>query len=382
MYQDDFPIGPLELLIFQSTSFCNLDCKYCYLPDRSSKKKINIDIIRNTLLKLVEEKIIQDDFCIVWHAGEPTVMPIDFYKKVNELIQEIIPSNVKVTQQIQTNATLLNDEWCEFFNESKMQVGVSIDGPKEINDKNRVLRNGKGTYEEIIKGINLLKKHNIEFSVISVLTNQSINFPADIYNFFKELGPISVGFNIDEEEGVNIKSSIDENSETKLKEFWRTIFQLQLTKSNYLNIREISEFKESLLNMNLSSKSISVGQMTNPLSIITIDTEGNFSTFSPELLGMKDKHYNDFLFGNINTDSFLSIKKNKKFNLVYDDINNGIKKCYDTCDYFTFCGGGAPSNKLYENGNFNTTETKYCKYSKKIIVDALMDEIEERLSIK
>ena len=155
------PLGPIDLLIFQSTSFCNLDCKYCYLPDRDVKNKIDIEKIEITLKRIVEENLIKDSFSIVWHAGEPTVLSIDFYRSVFKLIQEIIPSNIKVYQHIQTNATLLNDEWCEFFIEVDMKVGVSIDGPQHINDRNRVLRNGKGSYEQIITGINYLKKHKL-----------------------------------------------------------------------------------------------------------------------------------------------------------------------------------------------------------------------------
>src|ERR1035438_3215138 len=99
-------LGPIDLLIFQATSFCNLDCKYCYLPDRDIKNKIDIEKVQITLEKIVEEKLIDKEFSIVWHAGEPTVLEINFYKQVYELIKKIIPSDIKVNQHIQTNATL------------------------------------------------------------------------------------------------------------------------------------------------------------------------------------------------------------------------------------------------------------------------------------
>ena len=120
-------LGPLDLLIFQSTSFCNLDCKYCYLPNRALNSKIDIEIIERTLNNVIESGIIKDSFSIVWHAGEPMVIGVDFYRKVNDLIKKIIPKNITVNQHIQTNATLINDEWCDFFNESNMRVGISVD---------------------------------------------------------------------------------------------------------------------------------------------------------------------------------------------------------------------------------------------------------------
>jgi uncharacterized protein len=375
-------IGPVELLIFQSTSFCNLDCKYCYLPDRNSKNKIDLEKIKISISKLIEEELIGDELSIVWHAGEPTVVPIEFYKQVNNIIQETIPKSVKVNFHIQTNATLLTDEWCQFFIDTKMQVGVSLDGPKHINDRNRISRNGKGSFDQVMNGVNLLKKHNIEFTVIAVLTDYSLNYPEEIYQFFKDLGVKELGFNMDEEEGVYTKSTFDSSTELKFKEFWNKIFELQLNMDNYIRIREIHGFTQTLLGNDFSSDKYYNGPMTHPMSILSIDTNGDYSTFSPELLGMKNDYYKDFNFGNVLTDSFRSINKNEKFKTVHNDIIEGIKKCNDTCDYFSFCGGGAPSNKLYENGTFNSTETKFCVYGKKLLVDVFLDKIEKDLSIK
>ena len=382
MSMTDLIIGPVELLIFQSTSFCNLDCKYCYLPDRNSKNRIDLEKIKITFQKLIEESLIGDELSIVWHAGEPTVVPIDFYKQVNKLVQDIIPNNVKVNFHIQTNATLLNDEWCEFFIDSNMQVGVSIDGPKHINDRNRISRNAKGSFDQVINGINLLKKYKIDFTVIAVLTDYSLSYPEEIYDFFKELGVKELGFNMDEEEGVYTKSTFDYSTNSKFKAFWTKIFELQLRMDNYIRIREIHGFTQTLLGNNFTSENYSYGPMTHPMSILSIDTNGNFSTFSPELLGMKNEKYTDFNFGNVMTDSFRSINRNEKFKSVHNDILEGIKKCNETCDYFSFCGGGAPSNKLYENGTFDSTETKYCIYSKKLLIDVFLDKIEKDLNIK
>jgi uncharacterized protein len=380
----NFKLGPVDLLIFQSTSFCNLDCKYCYLPDRDNKKKIDIEIIKAALINIVADNLIEKEFSIVWHAGEPTVMPLEFYEKVNLLIKEIIPSDVKVNQHIQTNATLLNQNWIDFFIKTGMKVGVSIDGPKHITDRNRVNRKGDGTFDKIMEGIALLKQNNIEFSVIAVLTSYSLDFADEIYTFFKGLGVRALCFNMDEEDGVNTKSSLDENSIEKYKIFWKKMFRLQLDKENYMHIREIHGFNEALLNVNVNvnSNGFNLGQMTQPLKIIAIDTEGFFTTFSPELLGMKDEKFIDFNFGNVKTDKFSSILENEKFEKVFNEIITGIKACRNECEYFSLCGGGAPSNKLYENGSFTSTETNFCLYSKKLLADSFLSEIEMELNIQ
>jgi uncharacterized protein len=374
------PIGPLELLIIQGSSFCNIDCKYCYLPDRLSKKKITLETVELAIKNAFDENLVKEEFSIVWHAGEPTALDLGFYVKVNEILDKIVPDGFKVNQHIQTNATLINQEWCDFFVKSKMIVGVSIDGPQFIHDAKRVTRSGKGTYEKTMNGINLLKKNDIEFSVIAVVTDTSLDYPNEIYDFFKNLGTRSVGFNIDEEDGVNLVSSIQNEQEEKLKNFWKIIYKLQLQKDNYLHIREIFGFNEMFLKNNFEELSLNLGQMTTPLKIITLDTDGNFTTFSPELIGMKDERYLDFTLGNVYKNSFRSILDSEKFNLIFSEIMTGIKLCSESCDYFKLCGGGAPSNKLYENKSFASTETKYCKYSRKIIIDSILDEMENCLT--
>ena len=374
-------LGPLDLLIFQSTSFCNLDCKYCYLPNRSLNSKIDIAIIEKTLTNVVESGIIKDSFSIVWHAGEPMVVGIDFYRKVNDLIKKIIPKNIKVNQHIQTNAVLINDEWCQFFKESNMLVGISVDGPKHINDRNRLDLKKRGTFDRVLQGIQYLEKHEIEYSAIAVLTNNSINYPSEIYDFFSSLkGLKSVGFNVDEEDGINIKSTITEDHKSKLKDFWEKIYELQMMEDNYIHVREIFGFNEFFLRTDFNRRKLLSNHMLQPLGIITVDTNGYFTTFSPELIGMDDKTYDDFNFGNVNDNLFKDIEKNQKFQRVFNEIVQGVKKCKLECRYYQFCGGGAPSNKLYENGSFNSTETNFCKFTKQVQVDAFLDVLERSLS--
>ena len=119
--------------------------------------------------------------------------------------------------------------------------------------------------------------------------------------------------------------------------------------------------------------------MVTPLKIITLDTDGNFTTFSPELIGMKDDRFTDFNLGNVHTDSFRDSLNTEKFRTMFGEIMTGIKLCSDTCAYFKMCGGGAPSNKLYENKSFATAETKFCKYSRQIIIDSILEQMEECL---
>lgn len=373
------PTGPIDLLIVQGSPFCNIDCKYCYLPDRLDKKRISVDTVETAVRKLFEEKLVWKEFSIVWHAGEPLAVPLEFYKEVFERIKKITPEGFKIVQHIQSNATLITQEWCDFIKEAGIRIGVSIDGPQFIHDHNRITRNGKGTFEKAMAGVELLKKNEISFTNIAVITSLSLDYAEELFYFFKGLNPASLGFNIDEEDGANTKSTIQGEQEEKLRRFWKTMYKLQLQKDNYIHIREIFGFNEMLVNGDFSKDPQSLGQMLRPYKIITIDTEGNFTTFSPELIGMKDDRFGNFNLGNINTGGFREALNSEKFATMYKEIMQGVKMCKETCDYFRECGGGAPSNKLYENGSFATTETNYCKFSRKVIVDSILDCIEEAL---
>ena len=103
---------------------------------------------------------------------------------------------------------------------------------------------------------------------------------------------------------------------------------------------------------------------------------GDFSTFSPELLNAKSKEYNNFAFGNVNHDNFLGVLTLEKFKSIYTDILNGLMKCKKNCDYFSVCGGGTPSNKYAENGTFDSTETKHCKFKFQEVFDVFFENIE------
>lgn len=121
-------------------------------------------------------------------------------------------------------------------------------------------------------------------------------------------------------------------------------------------------------------------QQTTPFAIITVDCLGNFSTFSPELLGLTSPEYENFTFGNVMTDSFDSVLSKPKFMAVARDIAAGVHRCRDTCEYFAYCGGGAPVNKYFENGSFDSTETMFCRLSKKAVLNVVLEKLEAKVA--
>ncbi len=120
----------IQLLVVQPTPFCNIDCRYCYLPDRTNKAVVAEATLTNLFSQVFASGWVSDGFTVVWHAGEPMVLPVDFYRRAFRLIDGLKPPEVVLTHSFQTNGTLIDDAWCEFFAEERVNVGVSIDGPQ------------------------------------------------------------------------------------------------------------------------------------------------------------------------------------------------------------------------------------------------------------
>jgi uncharacterized protein len=373
--------GPVQLVIIQASPFCNLDCDYCYLPHRSSKHRLALDLLDPLLRQLFASPFVTDAFTIVWHAGEPLVVPIAFYQvafaKIAELDQCYNVTRHKITHAMQTNATLLNQAWCDFIKAHDVKIGVSIDGPAFIHDAHRKTRAGRGTHARTMQGVSLLRSNQINFHVITVLTQDSLDYPDELFHFFMEHGLYYIGFNVEEMEGIHHRSSLTAaGTEARYRAFMERFYTLTKSTSGKLQVREFEQTRHLILR----GKTTGGGQFT-PFSMINVASNGDFSTFSPELLGMESRDYGDFLLGNIAHDTFASVCQTDKFRRMNTDIQVGVARCKRTCAYFSLCGGGAPSNKYCENGSFRSTETMYCRFTHKMLVDIILADIEATLGL-
>jgi uncharacterized protein len=374
--------GPVKLVVIQPTPFCNLDCDYCYLPDRQSKDKFSLDLLEPIFKNLFQSQFIEKEFTVVWHAGEPLAMPVTFYEsafnEINRCDREYNSSRYLISHAFQTNGTLINPAWCDLIKKYRVKVGVSIDGPAFIHDAHRKTRKGLGTHASTMRGISLLQANEIDFSVIAVLTQNSLAFPEEIFNFFMEHRIRNVGFNIDETEGANPSSSLAKvGVEERYRAFMKRLYELTKSTNGYLQVREFEQTKAFIYGTCNSLK----GQFT-PFTMINIAYNGDFSTFSPELLSMKSSHYGDFILGNVRHHTFDSACATDKFKSINRDIQTGVDLCKRTCQYFSVCGGGAPSNKYFENGSFASSETMYCKYTTKILTDIILEDLENSLGLR
>ncbi len=188
------PFGaPLYVMPKPAGASCNLACEYCYYLEKkglypAEPKQLMSDALLEKFIQEYLQSQTMSEVSFTWHGGEPLLRSIGFYKKALALQREYGRGR-HIENCIQTNGTLLNDEWCRFFRENNFLVGVSIDGPKEFHDEYRIAKGGQPTFARVMKGISLLKKHGVDWNAMAVVNDYNADFPLEFYKFFRdELG--------------------------------------------------------------------------------------------------------------------------------------------------------------------------------------------------
>ena len=366
--------GPLELLVVQPTPFCNIDCSYCYLPDRRNTRKITPETLEQIFAWTFRSGLVRQPFVLLWHAGEPMVLPASFYDQASAVLDRCNTSGFEVKQSFQTNATLVDDAWCEFVKRRDIHVGVSVDGPQFLHDRHRKTRRGGGTFAKAHAGMKRLQDHGIDFSVITVLTAESLAYPDELFDFYVENKISSVGFNVEEIEGPNTQSSLSAGgTEERFRRFYSRFLDLVIMSGSPFEVREFQTTQGSLAHRHEAGTRT---QESRPFAILNVDCQGNFSTYSPELLGLSSPRHGDFAIGNVARDTLESVMAQPRFIALDEEIGRGVARCHETCDYAPFCGGGAPGNKYFENSDFATAETLSCRLHKKAMFDVALTKLE------
>ncbi|MGQ0582664.1 MAG: cyclophane-forming radical SAM/SPASM peptide maturase GrrM/OscB [Reyranella sp.] len=373
------------MVIIQPTPFCNINCSYCYLPDRSNKHVISQATVAKLFTELFASGWNNPELTVLWHAGEPLAVPASFYREAFAAIDRLRPKDgpwpVRVRHSFQTNGMLIDDAWCDFFKEWNVGVGISIDGPRELHDANRKTRSGAGTFDKTIAGVRRLRDAGYPFHILSVLGRASLEMPEDMLAFYVSEGIDHVCFNVEESEGDYV-SDLFQGAELRQRyeTFLRTFWHLARADGRIKFVREIDHALPRVFRPEgVRARNIQV----EPLGMINVDSHGNVSSFSPELLGYKNADYDDFLLGNINRQSLAEIYQASVDSAFLRDIRKGVEACRAHCEYFSVCGGGAPVNKFFENGRFDSTTTSFCTLTQMVPTDLILeafDKLEQSLA--
>ena len=210
-----------------------------------------------------------------------------------------------------------------------------------------------------------------------MLTADSLDFPDELFDFYTEHGVTQLSFNVEEIEGPHKTSSMSgESAQRRFVHFLDRFFDLVHASGNRISVREF-DFAFAAIERGGGMPGRGA-QQTTPFGILSVDCHGNFSTFSPELLGLADARYGSFGFGNVMAGPLESALATPGFQAVARDVAAGVERCRETCEYFPHCGGGAPVNKFFENGGFDTTETMFCRLSIQAPLDVVLRKIAEK----
>ncbi|XDA99074.1 cyclophane-forming radical SAM/SPASM peptide maturase GrrM/OscB [Sulfitobacter sp. LCG007] len=364
------------LLILQPTPYCGLDCRYCYLQTRNDRSRMSADtlvaVARNILGPIPPEQRPT----VVWHGGEPTTLPPDWYEQAFALMERESGGH-PLSHAFQTNAVGVGRAWTRLWRRWNVSIGVSIDGPADLHDLSRLTRGGRGSHAITMRGIREIQRAGIDMHVITVLTAASLGRADDLYDFYRENGLRRVAFNAEEEEGQTGGSTLSPGADTvtAYRAFIRRFLARAADDPEPVSCREIESVHQML---RLPHEKRGLNPQVMPFEIVTVAVDGGMSTFSPELIGVASPEHGNFVFGNVRDGGLDVMDAHPAFRRTMSEITAGVTACHASCDLFDICGGGTPANKFFELGSFAGTETLYCRLTRRALLETVLEDIERR----
>ncbi|WP_435058614.1 cyclophane-forming radical SAM peptide maturase AmcB [Streptomyces sp. bgisy060] len=348
-------------VIMQPTTQClPMDCTYCYLPLRKAKHLMTVAVAQAVARPVNAWAAEEPGFEVVWHGGEPLATG-------REHLAALMAPFRGVKHSVQTNAALIDDAWCTFLLEHQVHVGVSIDGPEDMNT-HRVTLAGRPGFRPTMRGIERLRRHGIAYSAIAVVSDPDPADAARFYEFFAELGVTTLGVNVEETEGVN--RTAPETDPARTADFWAALADAWRANPT-IQLREmtrVTHFADAVLHGHTPAPT---GLPWDPLPTITHD--GGVVLLSPELAGFTDTRFGDFTTGNVLSDDLAVLVAEAEQRTPWiTEFWNGVDACRATCPTFAFCGGAHPANRYFEHGGrFDGTRTRYCTNAKIALLEGV-----------
>ncbi|WP_305039906.1 cyclophane-forming radical SAM peptide maturase AmcB [Frankia sp. CIT1] len=350
-------------VVMQPTPLCNLDCSYCYLPARRSRQLMAPSVARavatgieifNSLQNLQQTEVI-------WHGGEPLTAGIQHFTH----LMDCFPASSE--HVIQTNATLIDRQWADLFEQRNIHIGISIDGDRAASAQRRDYA-GREAFDRIVAGVEVLRDRGLSFDMIAVISDPSPQRAEELYAFSLSLGASSLAINIEEREGVNIRNH--HFTDHAIADFWTALWEAWKSDPK-IPVREFERIRAYTLTPGQDSES----PLTDPFP--TVAWDGNVTLYSPELSGYSSPHYGGFSCGNVLKHPLHHIILSGWRSSWVLDYARGVEECRESCRLFDFCRGGHAANRYFEHGRLDSTETSYCRNSKILLMEAVGGSIRE-----
>ncbi|GGY00873.1 cyclophane-forming radical SAM peptide maturase AmcB [Streptomyces hiroshimensis] len=354
-------------VLMQPMTLCNLDCRYCYLPERALAKRMRLEVA-DAVHDTVRQWSRRHPVAVVWHGGEPLATGLSHFRA---LLERFGPGeDHPIVHAVQTNATLIDQAWCELFASRPVYVSVSIDGPGPANAA-RVDHAGRASTDKALRGIERLRQHGLRFSLISVVTDPSPQAAADLYGFACELGCDLLGVNLAERKGVN-EASGHETGPSVIA-FWQEL-AARWQADPRIRVRELED-AYSYVRAELTGTAARRAALPIPLlPMVTFD--GEVVPVSPDLAGFSSPRHGPFTVGNVLHTPLAGLMAEAGGVPWVAETLDGIANCRAVCEYFAYCRGGQASNKYFETGCLDATETAYCRTSRINLMEGILRHAE------
>jgi uncharacterized protein len=350
---------PLYVMLKPIGAVCNLRCKYCYYLEKkdlypdSRSFVMSDDLLEEFIEQYMNSQTMQQ-ILFTWHGGETLMRNIDFYRKALEL-QKKYARGRQVDNCIQTNGTLLNDAWCTFFRENNFLVGISVDGPQHCHDVYRKTKDGKPSFFSVMKGISLLKKHQVEFNIMGVVNDYNVDYPLEFYDFFKELDCRFIQFAPVVEQIDGRPAPWNVPSE-KWGDFLIAIFNEWVKKD--VGRYYVQYFDSTLANW--------VGEPPGVCTLARTCGHAGVMEFNGDVYSCDHFVYPEYRLGNIKIETLTEMMYSPRQIKFGNDKADGLPgQCRD-CEFLFACNGECPKNRITdmpgEDGKLNYLCKGYYKF--------------------
>lgn len=361
---------PLYIMTKPVGAICNLACDYCYYLEKSklyqeSPKHIMSDELLEKFIKEYIESQTMPQVLFTWHGGETLMRPLSFYQKAMELQRKYARGRT-IDNCIQTNGTLLNDEWCRFFHDNNWLVGVSIDGPQEFHDEYRKNKQGKPSFMKVMQGINLLNKHRVEWNALAVVNDFNADYPLDFYHFFKEIGCRYIQFTpiveriFRHDDGRHL-AAVEEGDNEKLADFSVTPEQW----GNFLCTifdewvkNDVGEYFIQLFDATLANW---VGEQPGVCSLAKTCGHAGVMEFNGDVYSCDHFVFPQYKLGNIYSKTLVEMMYSDKQQQFGRNKFDSLPSQCKECQYLFACNGECPKNRFCKTASGEPGLNYLCK---------------------
>jgi len=328
------PIGPI----------CNLDCEYCFyltkkdLFPETRNFRMTDEVLEKFTRQYIESQPAearQVDFA--WQGGEPTLMGIDFFQKALTYQQKYARPGMRITNSLQTNGTLLNDEWGEFLHDHEFLVGLSVDGPEEIHDKFRLDKKGGGSFTGVMRGLEVLQKHQVEFNTLTVVQSDNSRHPGEVYDFLKGIGSTFLQFIPIVEKEPAEEVSYRSVPSAQYGQFLSGVFDRWLAQEDVGKIF-VQDFDLLLAQVMGMPSTLCVHAETCGRSVAI---EHNGDLFSCDHFVNREDQ-----IGNVMSHAMADMLDGAQQTKFGRDKHDALPRFCLDCDFLDYCNGGCPKDRI------------------------------------